>query len=155
MDQLTAHLDRGWDLAQKGDTRGAESSARRAIELDPESPEAHNLLGYVASLDGDCEEAVEAYQHAIFLDDTYVEAMLNAAELLVHPLGEWDEAIDMCDRVLDISDYEDEILDALLLKFEALWSKGDEEAGKQLLERLPKGPFETPAHNLLAGRAYI
>ena len=78
MDQLTAHLDRGWDLAQSGDARGAESSARRALELAPDSPEAFNLLGYVASLEGDTDEAIEAYQQAIALDDGYVEAMLNA-----------------------------------------------------------------------------
>ena len=52
MDQFSAHLDRGWDLVQKGDTRGAEASARRALELDPNSPEAHNLLGFVAATFG-------------------------------------------------------------------------------------------------------
>ena len=40
MDQFSAHLDRGWDLVQRGDTRGAEASARRALEIDPHSPEA-------------------------------------------------------------------------------------------------------------------
>src|SRR5690606_29867524 len=93
VDQLTAHLERGWDLAQRGDTRGAASSARRALELDPDSPEVHNLLGFVAALEGDCEEAVEAYQQAVLLDDSYVEAMLNAAELLVHPMARYDEAL--------------------------------------------------------------
>ncbi len=155
MDQLTAHLDRGWDLAQKGDIRGAESSARRAIELAPDSAEAHNLLGYVASLEGDCEEAVEAYQQAIALDDTYVEAMLNAAELYVHPLAEYEQAIDLCDRVLDLSDYDDETTDALLLKFEALWGKGDDDGAKTVLGRLPQGPFDDPSHNFLAGRAFF
>ena len=51
MDQLSAHLERGWDLAQRGDTRGAGASARHALELQPESPEVHNLLGFVAAID--------------------------------------------------------------------------------------------------------
>ena len=97
MDQLSAHLERGWDLAQRGDTRGAGASARHALELQPESPEVHNLLGFVAAIDGDCDEAIEAYQQAIDLDDNYVEAMLNAAEIMVHPLGHYDEAIHLCD----------------------------------------------------------
>ena len=50
MDQFSAHLDRGWDLVQRGDPMGAEQSARRALELDNQSPEAYNLLGYVAAL---------------------------------------------------------------------------------------------------------
>jgi Tfp pilus assembly protein PilF len=155
VDQLSAHLDRGWDLAQRGDTRGAESSARRALEISPDSPEAHNLLGFVAALEGDCEEAIEAYQQAIFLDETYVEAMLNAAELLVHPLAKYDEAATMCDQVLDVSDYEDEIVDALLLKFEAMMAKGEGEQAQRVLGSLPEGPFESAAHCYLAGRAYF
>ena len=93
MDQLSAHLDRGWDHAQRGDGDGAASSAQRAIEVSPDSPEAHNLLGYAAALRGECDEALEAYEHAIELDEGFVEAMLNAAELLVHPLGGYEEAL--------------------------------------------------------------
>ena len=104
MDQFSAHLDRGWDLVQRGDTRGAEASARRALELDPNSPEAHNLLGFVAALEGEGEEAIEAYRQAIALDDTYLEAMLNAAEVYIHPLGDFDQAIEMCDQALDLAD---------------------------------------------------
>lgn len=142
-------------MAQSGDARGAEASARRALELAPESPEAHNLLGYVASLDGDNEEAIEAYQQAIALDDGYVEAMLNAAELYVHPLAEFVQAIDLCERVLQISEYDDERLDAMLLKFDAHWGMNDDEAALKQLNRLPKGPFASPMHNFLAGRAHF
>lgn len=154
MDQLSAHLDRGWDLAQRGDTHGAASSARRALELSPDSPEAHNLLGYVAAMEGDCDEAMEAYQQAILLDDTYVEAMLNAAELLVHPMAEFQEAVDMCDQVLDITDFDDEIVDALLLKFEAVLAMGDKDGAAQVLSRLPEGPYGASAQCYLAGRAH-
>jgi Flp pilus assembly protein TadD len=154
MDQLSAHLDRGWDLAQRGDARGAEMSARQALELAPDSPEVHNLLGYVAALEGDCDEAVEAYQQAIFLDETYVEAMLNAAELMVHPLGLLDEAVALCDQILELTDFPDEVIDASLLKFEALVGKGDKDAAQKLLAALPDGPYESATQNYLAGRAH-
>lgn len=154
MDQLSAHLERGWDLAQRGDTQGAASSARRALELNPDSPEVHNLLGFVAALDGDCDEAIEAYQQAICLDDGYVEAMLNAAELLVHPMGQFEDAIEFCDQILDLTDYQDEIIDALLLKFEAQLALGRSDEAKALLTRLPDAPFENPTQCFLAGRAF-
>ncbi|MBW2534401.1 MAG: tetratricopeptide repeat protein [Deltaproteobacteria bacterium] len=155
MDQLTAHLDHGWDLAQRGDFAGAQSSAERAIELEPESPEAYNLLGYAAALEGSIEEALEAYEQAVALDDTYVEAMLNAAELYLHPLGEYDEVLALCRQVLDITDYEDEILDARLLEFEALSAQGQTERAKQLLSRLPPGPYEHATHAFVVGRAFF
>jgi predicted Zn-dependent protease with MMP-like domain len=154
MDQLTAHLDRGWDLIQHGETQGAQDSARRALEIDPESPEAHNLLGYTAALQGDIEDALDAYEQAIVLDDTYVEAMLNAAELYLHPLGEHDEVLGLCEQVLALSEYQDEILDALVLQFEALLGKGDEAEAKKVLARVPPGPYEHAAQSFLVARAH-
>jgi Flp pilus assembly protein TadD len=154
MDQFSAHLDRGWDLVQRGDTRGAEASARRALELDPNSPEAHNLLGFVAALEGDGEEAIEAYRQAIALDDTYLEAMLNAAEVYIHPLGDFDQAIEMCDQALDLAEVDEEIIDALLLKFDALLGKGEAEEAGRVVARIPKGPYDNPNHAFLVGRAH-
>lgn len=154
MDQFSAHLDRGWDLVQRGDPRGAELSARRALELDSQSPEAHNLLGYVAALKGDFEEAIDSYRQAIALDDTYLEAMLNAAEVYIHPLGDFDEAIAMCDQALDLAETDDEIVDALLLKFDALLGKGEMDRAREVCSRFPAGPFENPSHLFLVGRAH-
>jgi tetratricopeptide (TPR) repeat protein len=153
MDQLSAHLDRGWDLVSRGDTRGAELSARRALELDKEAPEAYNLLGYVAALHGEFEEAIEHYQQAIALDDTYLEAMLNAAEVLIHPLGELEEAERLCDDALELAESDDERVDALLLKFDALLGQEQVAAAKALCDRFGPGPFNNPAHTFLVGRA--
>lgn len=153
MDQFSAHLDRGWDLVQRGDAHGAEQSARRALELDGQSPEAHNLLGYVAALQGEFEDAIEHYRTAISLDDTYLEAMLNAAEVYIHPLGDFDAAIDMCEQALELAENDDEVVDALLLWFDALLAKGDFDAAKAVSRRFPDGPFENPNHTFLVARA--
>jgi tetratricopeptide (TPR) repeat protein len=153
MDQFSAHLDRGWDLVQRGDPRGAELSARRALEIDSQSPEAYNLLGYVAALKGEFDEAVEHYRQAIALDDTYLEAMLNAAEVYVHPLADFEEAIRMCELALDLAETDDEIVDALLLKFDALLGKGEIDEATELCRHFPSGPFENPNHTFLVGRA--
>lgn len=154
MDQFSAHLDRGWDLAQKGDASGASACARRALEIDPKSPEVHNLLGYTAALAGDAEEALEHYKQALALDETYFEAMLNAAEVLMHPLGEWDEAIAMCDEALDYAETPEEIADTILLKVDALLGKGSTEEAGRAMALIPDGPFESPSYMFLIGRAY-
>lgn len=154
MDQLSAHLDRGWDLAQKGDAAGASACAKRALEIDPQSPEVHNLLGYTAALAGDSDEALEHYRQAIALDETYLEAMLNAAEVLMHPLGEWDEAVNLCDDALEYAETKEEIADCLLLRVDALLAKGDTEEAKKCMARLPEPPFENSSYVFLIGRAY-
>lgn len=154
MDQLSAHLDRGWDLAQKGDAAGASACAKRALEIDPQSPEVHNLLGYTAALAGESEEALEHYRQAIALDETYLEAMLNAAEVLMHPLGEWDEAVDLCDDALEYAETKEESADCLLLRVDALLGKGDVEEAKRCMARLPDPPFDNPSYVFLIGRAF-
>lgn len=154
MDQFSAHLDRGWDLIQRGDALGAEASARRALELDAESPEAYNLLGFVAALRGEYEEAKEHYRQAIALDDTYLEAILNAAELHIHPLPDFEEAERLCDDALDLVETDEERVDALLLKFDALLGQGRVDAARELCRRFPPPPYNNPAHAFLVGRAH-
>jgi tetratricopeptide (TPR) repeat protein len=153
-DQFTAHLDRGWDLAHKGDGPGATACARRALELDPKSPEVHNLMGYAAALEGDAEEALEHYRQAITLDETYFEAMLNAAELMVTPLGDHEGAISQIEEALDYAETDEEIADCILLKVDTLLTKGDNEEAKRAMKMLPDGPFATPQYLFLIGRAW-
>jgi len=154
MDQLSATLDRGWDLAQRGDAPGAAACAKRALELDPKSPEVHNLLGYSAAMGGNPEDALEHYKQAIALDDTYFEAMLNAAEVLMHPLGEWDDAVQMCEDAYALAETDEEIADCLLLKVDALMSKGEMDEAMRAMKLIPEGPFESASYTFLIGRAY-
>jgi tetratricopeptide (TPR) repeat protein len=154
MDQLSATLDRGWDLAQRGDAIGAAACAKRGLELDPKSPEVHNLLGYSAAMGGNPDEALEHYKQAIALDETYFEAMLNAAEVLMHPLAEWDDAVRMCDDAYALAESDEEIADCLLLKVDALMSKGAMDDAMRVMRLIPDGPFESASYTFLIGRAY-
>lgn len=153
MDQFSAHLDRGWDLVQRGDAYGAEHSARRALELNAESPEAYNLLGYAAALRGEFEDAMEHYEHAIALDDTYLEAILNAAELCIYPMADFQAAERYCEEALSLAESDEERVDALLLKFDALMGQSDANGAKAVCARLPREGFENPAHAFLVARA--
>jgi tetratricopeptide (TPR) repeat protein len=154
MDQLSAHLDRGWDLAQRGDANGAVACARKALELDPKSPEVHNLLGYSCALAGDSDEALEHYKQALVIDENYFEAMLNCAEVLIAPLEEWDEAIDMCDDALELAETPEELADCILLKVDALLGRGDQDEAKRAMRLLPDEPFENPGYAFMIGRAH-
>jgi len=153
MDQLSAHLDRGWDLVSRGDFAAALLSARKGLEVDAESPEAHNLLGYIQAAEGRPEDAIDHYRKAIDLDDTFVEAMLNAAEVLVHPLGDHAGALRLVDDALELMDDDEEMADALLLKVDILMHTGDREQASHVLSLVPEGPFENPGLRFLVGRA--
>ncbi len=155
MDRLSAHLDRGWELVTRGDLIGAMASAEQTLELDGESPDAHNLIGYIHAANGNLEMALEHYRQAIDLDEHYLEAMLNAAELLIHPLGNFAEAIRILDLALESCQTADDIADASVLKVDALLQQGDRAAAAELLLGLPEGPFENQQLDFLIGRAHF
>jgi tetratricopeptide (TPR) repeat protein len=155
MDQLSAHLDRGWDLVHRGDFEGARRSAEKSVEIDPEAPEAHNLLGYVCAVLGDSETALEHYRQAIALDESFIEAMLNAAEVLIHPVHDFDAALSLIDEALDWAEGDEEIADALLLKFDCYAHRGDDESARRVLKSLPDVASANGRVSFLVGRAYF
>jgi len=153
MDRFTAHLDRGWDLVTKGDLVGALCSAQEGLEIDNDSPEVHNLMGYIHAQQGDVDTALQHYDQATALDETYIEAILNAAELLIHPLHRFPEAAQKIDEALEYCETADEIADALILKIDALLQHGQRDEAHRTLKRLPDGPFENPELVFRVGRA--
>jgi tetratricopeptide (TPR) repeat protein len=155
MDQLSAHLDRAWDRVGRGDLAGAWRSAEKSLELAPDDPEVHNLMGYIRAQEGRAEEALEHYERATELDETFVEAMLNAAELKIHPLRDWEGALRLIEEALDWIEDPEEQADAMLLKVDALLGLGDREAARQVLRALPEGPFEGAAIPFAIGRAHF
>ena len=155
MDQFSAHLDRGWDLVTRGDFHGALCSAQEGMEIDGDSPEVHNLMGYIFAQQGEIERALEHYDQAISADETYLEALLNAAELLIHPLGRLDDALLRLEEALSFCETTDEIADAILLKLDIHLRRGAMSAAREVLGELPEGPFENPELKFRIGRAYF
>ncbi|HEY3354805.1 MAG TPA: metallopeptidase family protein [Polyangia bacterium] len=158
MDELTAHLDRAWDLLDRGELRGAERSARQALLNEPGSAEAYTILGIVALNDGLVEKALERFEHAIELDPEYVEPYLHAAETHLYQGDNDKEALRLTEEALDHAEEEEEYLDALLLKAEILLSRQDEvsdAAARKTLAELPDALPDDPAILLRAGHAFL
>lgn len=146
-------LDRGWDLALDGDLDGAMRSAERALATEGDTPEVHTLFGYIKQMQGMPEEALTHYKQAIAFDELYVDAMIRAAEVLLHQLDRRDEGLAMADEALELCETADERADVLLLKIESMLDVGDVETAAALVRELPTGPFESPQMPFHVGRA--
>ncbi len=155
MDELSAHLDRGWDLVQRGELAAARIAAEQGLTLDEESPEAHNLMGYVLAAEGHVEEALEHYRRAIEVDETFLEAMLNVAELLLGSLGRPQEALEVLEDALELCETDDERADTMLAMVEALLQMGRPEEADAVVAQLPEGPFESPELEAQVGRVHL
>jgi tetratricopeptide (TPR) repeat protein len=80
--------------------------------------------------------------------------MLNAAEVMITPLADYDGAIVQIEDALDYAETDDEIADCILLKVDALMAKADYEEAKRTMKMLPDGPFSGPTYLFLIGRAW-
>lgn len=152
LDQLSAHIDRAWDLVAEGDLEAALRSAYKSLEIDDSSPEAHNLVGYLLAAEGRLEDALHHYQSAIELDEGFLEAILNAAELLLE-LGQHAEAYELTEDALDLSGSDDDVADALLLRVDVLLAAGRRDEAAEVVQSLPSGPFEAEHLDFHVGRA--
>lgn len=85
------YVARGHRLSQAGRFVEAESCYRKAIELSPDYPMAHNNLGWIRQMQGDSEEAVASYRRALHFDQNLRIARRNLALLLVQ-LGRHSES---------------------------------------------------------------
>jgi predicted Zn-dependent protease with MMP-like domain/Flp pilus assembly protein TadD len=147
-------IEHGWQLLDEGKIDEARRLADRAATADPESPEAHTLVGAVANAEDDVEGALEAFERAMELDDEYLDPVLLAAETLALS-GDADEARRLVERAIDLAEEEDEYVDALLLKAEIELAAEDPEAAAKTLTELPPVALPTAALELRAGDAFL
>lgn len=154
-EQLHAHLDSGWDSAFAGDLHRALLAAERTLDLDQNSAEAHHLLGFIRSAEGNVADALEHFEHAISLDDGFVEALISAADLRFVALEDAEGALRYLDDALEHAVSVDEIANASLLRSEILRLTGHEEEARAVLRRVPSARFENPAVEALLGQAFV
>ncbi|MGZ3406772.1 MAG: metallopeptidase family protein [Polyangia bacterium] len=147
-------IEEGWQLLENGKVDDARKLADRAVTSDPESPEAHTLVGAVASAEGDVDAALEAFERAMELDEDYLDPILLAAETYALE-GDAKEALKLCERALDVAEEEDEYVDAILLKAEVELGDDDPEAAEASLAELPPVALPTAALELRAGDAFL
>jgi predicted Zn-dependent protease with MMP-like domain len=155
-DELGSHLDRGWALLGKNDLGGARISAEAALQLDKKSPDALTLFGAVCAAEGQDGQAVAHYRKAIKADPEAVAPLLYLAELLVWPKEEYDEALRLIDRALDLAEEEDDFVDAVLLKAETLFqAEADDDEIRAVMEELPPVTFAEASFHVRAGRLWV
>jgi predicted Zn-dependent protease with MMP-like domain/Flp pilus assembly protein TadD len=155
-DPLSAHLDAGWDKLKENDLDGARISARAALDYDPGSPEAETLLGAIDAAAGDEDGAMDHYRRAMKLDREYVPPMLYAAELLLWPNEAYEDALELIEKALEHAEEEEDFIDALLLKAEALIDMGsDDEEARSALAELPPTQFPDASFHVRAARCFL
>ena len=155
VEKFYAELDRCWATMESGDLEEAKRRALKLLRTDGDSPELYVLLGMISSGEGEIEEALQHYQHAIEIDEHYVEPLLCAAELYLWDIEDFEKAVELCEKALDHAEEEEEFVEALLLKAEGEALLGKESAAFASLSELPDILLGDPGYHLRAGRLLL
>jgi non-specific serine/threonine protein kinase len=114
----------GWYGAKEEDLREAESASRRAVELAPESAEAHVSRGHVLAVSAD-PSAPEAFERAIALNPRSFDAYWHYGRDCFRR-GDYAKAAELLEKAAEArpEDYQ-----ALLVVRQVYLRLGDEESG--------------------------
>ncbi len=93
-------LDQAMEASHGGRTEEALAWLDEALRAHPDGAEAHNGRGEILWDEGRVDEALHEFDRAIHADPKFVTAHLNRAELLVEDLGEFEQAVQLCDDLL-------------------------------------------------------
>lgn len=84
-------IDRGVSAWERGDYRTALTDFQTVLEVHPGFPDIHNKAGLCLAMIGDLEGALQEFDEALTITDTYAEAHLNRA-IVLQELGRFGEA---------------------------------------------------------------
>lgn len=101
------YLNLGIARMHLGQFDQAETSVRRALEINPENAMAYNILGLIHREAGRFQEAREDYERALKTDPLFADVHLNIAILLDLYLGQPQIALQHYERYQEISGGED------------------------------------------------
>ncbi len=93
-------LDQAVEASHSGNSEEALAWLDEAIVANPEGAEAHNSRGEILWDDKRIDEALHEFQRSLEADPKFVVAHLNRAELLIEDLGEFEQAVQLCDELL-------------------------------------------------------
>jgi len=93
-------LDQAMEASHGGRTDEALAWLDEALLAHPDGAEAHNGRGEILWDEGRIDEALHEFERSLHADPKFVTAYLNRIELLVEDMGEFEQAIALCDELL-------------------------------------------------------
>jgi predicted Zn-dependent protease with MMP-like domain len=93
-------LDQAMEASHGGRTDEALAWLDEALKAHPGGAEAHNGRGEILWDECKFHEALYEFDLSVLADPKFLTAHMNRAELLIEDLGEFERALQQCDRLL-------------------------------------------------------
>ena len=150
-------LDQAMEASHGGRTEEALAWLDEALKAHPNGAEAHNGRGEILWDEGRVDEALHEFERSLQADPKFVTAHLNRIELLVEDMGEFEQAVALCDELLS-GNSEFPRLDrgseaeVYYLKAKAVFYPDDLEGALSLVRRALKTGGEVPIYRAFDGQ---
>ena len=144
-DRLAADVDRGFTALESGEIEEAEACLERCSRIDGKHADVTALAAAIADARGDTETALTKYTELAALRPDDPMPKICMARLQLHALGNPDAALDTLDAAFDFIDEEDDLIEAIVVRTEALLATDDPEGARGALSELSTSAIDDPA----------
>ncbi len=150
-------LDQAMEASHGGRIEEALAWLDEALRVHPGGAEAHNGRGEIQWDEGRIDEALFEFEAAARTDPKFTAAHLNRVELLIEELGEFEQALELCDDLLTGRaelPRPDRTLqsEVYYLKSKALFYLDDLEGAVFLVRRALKAAGDQPVYSAFEGQ---
>ena len=150
-------LDQAMEAAHGGRTEEALAWLDEALLAHPDGAEAHNGRGEILWDEGRIDEALHEFERSLHADPKFVTAHLNRVELLVEDMGEFEQAVALCDELLSGNPAFPRLdrgseAEVHYLKAKAVFYPDDLEGALFLVRRALKTSGEVPIYRAFDGQ---
>jgi predicted Zn-dependent protease with MMP-like domain/Flp pilus assembly protein TadD len=150
-------LDQAMEASHGGRTDEALAWLDEALLVHPDGAEAHNGRGEILWDEGRIDESLHEFERSLLADPKFVTAHLNRIELLVEDMGEYEQAMTLCDELISGNptfprlDHGSEA-EVYYLKAKSVFYLDDLEGALFLVRRALKTSGEVPIYRAFDGQ---
>ena len=143
-DRLLSDLERGFEALEEGKLDTAASVLERCRRIDRKNPDVVMLAAALADARGDVDDALLQYRTLMELRPDDPMPRICVARLELHDVGDADAALDTLEEAFEFIDDEDDLVEAIFVKTEALLARGEPVAARETLAELASSVIEDP-----------
>jgi len=135
-ERLLSDLERGFEALEAGKLDAAASIVERCQRIDRKNPDVVALAAAVSDASGDLDDALEQYRLLVELRPDDPMPRICVARLELQGLDDPDAALDTVQAAFAFIDDEDDLIEAVYIKAQALLARGEPAAAREALAEL-------------------
>jgi len=143
-DRLSADLERGFTALEEGRIDDAVTASERVQRIDRKHPGVMALAAACADAQGDAEAALKVYRELIETTPDDPMPRICAARIELRDEGNPEAALDTLEKAFDFIDEERDLVEAILVRTEALIAIDELADARESLSELASSVIDDP-----------